>query len=383
MPSAAPSSSPSSRARTLLVVLAGGRGGRLAPLTDGRAKPALTFGGSYRLIDIVLSNAMHSGLSDVWVVEQYEPHALNDHLASGRPWDLDRTHGGLQVLSPFQGADGEGFSEGNADALVRQRRFIAGFAPDVLLVASADHVYRCDFRDVIDAHLASDAEATVVTTRVTEDPSRYAVVTTEAGRVTRLDYKPERPASDVVAAEIFAYRPAVVLEVLEQLAASGPLGDYGERLLPALIDRGGVREHRHEGYWRDVGTIDAYHQAHMELLAAPPPFRLDDPDWPVLSATMPRRPAWLAATAAVHSSLLAAGSAVAGQVEGSVLGPGVTVTEGASVRDSVLLADVTVGPGARVERAIVDEGAQLGEGEIVGSATGEVTVWSGRGPGCG
>lgn len=367
-----------SRPRVLVIVLAGGRGGRLAPLTDRRAKPSVPIGGSYRLIDVVLSNAVHSQLSDVWVVEQYEPHAMNDHLANGRPWDLDRTRGGLQVLPPFEGAGGEGFAEGNADALARQARFVQAHDPDVLIVASADHLYRFDFRDLVDAHLDAGAAATVVTTRVPGDASRYAVVTADPdGRVTQLDYKPDEADDAIVAAEIFAYAPVTLFETLERLSAEGPLGDYGEQLLPALIESEVVRELRHDGYWRDVGTIDAYFDAHMEMLDPSPPFRLDDPGWPVLTAVSARRPAFLGEGAHVRSSLVSSGCVIDSSVERSVLGPGVAVHAGASVRDAVLLDDVVVPDGAVIERAIVDEGVLVRSGQrIVG--TDDIAVVSNR-----
>lgn len=359
--------------RVLLLVLAGGRGGRLSPLTDRRAKPALPIAGSYRLIDVVLSNAVCSGISDVWVVEQYELHSLNDHLANGRPWDLDRTHGGLQVLPPYQlgerdkAEDAGGFAEGNADALFRQRHLVETFAPDVLVVASADHLYRCDFSEVVAAHLAAESVATVISTQIDYDASRYAVLdVTRTGRVRGVDYKPDRPQGNIVATEIFLYQPKTLFAALEELDSDGPLGDYGERLLPKLIAEHNVADYRLEGYWRDVGTIEAYYDTHMQMLGPNPVFRMDDPAWPMLSAVVPRLPAYVSDSAKVRNSLLAPGCQIHGTVQNSVLSPGVHVAASAVVRDSVLLDDVHVGEGAVVAKAIIDSKARIPANATIG-----------------
>lgn len=207
--------------KVLALILAGGVGGRLDVLTEQRAKPATPFAGTYRLIDFSLSNCMHSKITDVWVIEQYEPHSLNDHLANGRPWDLDRNYGGLQVLPPFLGRGKGGFAQGNADAIYRHRRFIREFAPDLLVVLSSDHVYKLDFGEVIDEHLQHDADVTMVTTQVErEQASRFGVVKVDGeGRVTDFAYKPEKPESDLVTAEVFVYRTTKLLETLEKLQA--------------------------------------------------------------------------------------------------------------------------------------------------------------------
>ncbi len=268
------------RPKILAIILAGGSGSRLGALTDGRAKPAVPFAGTHRLIDFALSNCLHSGLTDVWVIEQSELHSLNDHLANGRPWDLDRTHGGLQVLPPSAqkggGSDEGGFASGNADALWRQRALIREFAPDGLLVLSADHIYRCDFRDVLDTHLRDPVPAlTLVTTPVPpgDDPSRFSLlkVDRKTARVTDFAYKPDRPRSRLAAAEIFLFDTAVLLDTLEALAAGDqPLKDYGDALLPRLVAAGRVRAHPLGGYWRDVGTLESYWAAHQDLLQGQP-----------------------------------------------------------------------------------------------------------------
>ncbi|MCU0300615.1 MAG: sugar phosphate nucleotidyltransferase [Candidatus Nanopelagicales bacterium] len=354
--------------RILALVMAGGKGSRLGPLTQDRAKPALPVAGTYRLIDVVMSNLMHSHISNVWVVQQYLPHSLNEHLANGRPWDLDRSHGGLQVLPPYQGAAGEGFAQGNTDALHRHRGAIRAFDPELVLVLSADHLYTLDYLDVVDTHLAAGADLTMVTTEVDEDPSRYGVVQVDAGRVTGFAYKPEDPVGRLVAAEVLLYRTAALLDALDAVAAQrDQLGDYGEDLVPHLVERGGVMEHRLAGYWRDLGTVASYWSAHMELLDGTGA-RMDDPGWPILTAQPQLLPARIEAAADVHASLVAAGAYVAGTVERSVLGPRVVIEPGAVVRRSVLLDGVHVPAGAQLEQVIADVGAQLGAAQQLGSA---------------
>lgn len=358
----------------MALILAGGSGSRLGALTERRAKPALPFGGSYRLIDLPLSNLMHSHLTNVWVVEQFRPQSLNDHLANGRPWDLDRTHGGLQVLPPYQGGDGgEGFAEGNADALSRQAEFIRQFAPDLLLVLSADHLYTLDYRDVMDTHLREKAVLTMVTTEVDEDASRYGVVEAEHGRVTGFEYKPGEPKTDLVTAEVFLYDTRVLLETLEKLAQKDEgLSDYGDSLIPYLVEHEKVVEHRLEGYWRDVGTLESYFEAHMELLSGDG-VTLDDPAWPVFTASPQLLPAFVARGAEVEDSLVAPGARVGGRVVRSVVGPGAVVEAGATVADSVLLGGVQVAAGAHLRRVIADTGARVGQGARVGGE-GELTL---------
>lgn len=357
--------------RALLIILAGGKGSRLDVLTVGRAKPSLPVGGTFRLIDLMLSNASHSGLTDVWVVQQYEPHLLNQHLAGGRPWDLDRSRGGLQVLPPFQGADGEGFAEGNADALARQARLIEAAGPDVVLVASADHLTAVDLGAVVAAHHERGSDLTVVTTELirSQDPTRHALVDVNArGRVTGLVYKPDEPPHRTAATEVFAYDTGVLLETLAGLQRGGEsLGDYGETLVPAVIERGNTHAWAHEGHWRDLGTPEAYLDAQLELLRPRPPFRLDDPAWPILSPVVSRVPARIEATAHVDGSWISPGAVVRGTVVDSIVGPGVVVKRDAEVRHSVLFDDVRIARGATVARAVLAEGVRVGARARIGA----------------
>ena len=387
--------------KILALILAGGAGGRLELLTEQRAKPAMPFAGVYRLIDFALSNCVHSRISDVWIVEQYQPHSLNDHLANGRPWDLDRTYGGLQVLPPYLGTAEGGFAQGNADALYRQKRFIRDFDPDLLVVLSADHVYQLDYRAVIDRHLDLGADVTLVTTRVPlEEAGRFGTVRVDGqGRVVDFAYKPETPDSDLVTTEVFVYDAGMLLATLDELAAeatdepemsrregadteapdAAALKDFGHKLLPRLVQAGRAYEYRLDAYWRDVGTIASYWQAHQDLLAPEPGLRLDDPGWPILTYGVQSLPARVSETARIDNSLLSPGCTVRGQVIRSVLAPGVIVEPGAVVRDSVLLHDVTVRAGAIVDCAIVDDGSCLGEGTVIGRGAGDLADASSAG----
>ena len=365
--------------RTLVVVLAGGAGSRLETLTRTRAKPAVPYAGHYRLVDVVLTNCRHSDLSEVWLTQQTNPVSLTDHLNGGRPWDLDRTWGGFLVLAPRQDKDtGKGgFASGTADVLWRHTELIREFAPDALVVVSSDAVYRLDYEEVVRGHLASDDWVTMVTTRVdAEDASRYGVVLAEGGRVTDYAYKPEEPASDLVTNEVFVFTPNPVLDLLDELgdaAGEDGLSDLGDDLLPRLVEAGRAREHRFEGYWRDLGTIEAYWSAHMDLLEDEPPFDPGDDSWRLLTRGGDRPPARVRAGATVEDSLLSPGSTVGGRVCRSVLSPHVVVERGAEVYQSVLLQGAVVRSGAVVRRAVLDEDVEVAGGVQVGGE-GPITV---------
>ena len=274
----------------LAIIQAGGAGGRMDVLTLERAKPALSFAGSYQLIDFPLSNLVNSRIDDVWLSVQYQASALEEQVLNGRPWDLDRTGGGLRMLVPQEGTgslDEEGFAKGNADELFRLRDQIRTAAPDVVIVMSADHVYRLDYREVIATHRKKEAEVTMVTTDLAEvfgeDARDHAVVeVNRLGRVTSFAYKPDKTSSTTVATEVFVYEPEALIKVLEELhhvqsdepdegddgVGDSGLGDFGDLLLPRFVERGKVYAHQLEGYWRDLGQPHHYLNAHLELLRA-------------------------------------------------------------------------------------------------------------------
>ncbi len=363
------------RARTLALILAGGTGSRMGALTQARAKPALPFGGVYRLVDFPLSNCANSGIEDVWLIQQYQPYSLEDHLANGRPWDLDRTTGGLLILHPFTGGDEGGFPEGNADALWRHHALIAEFDADVVILLSADAVYTFDYRDLVDAHLAADADVTMVTTRVEDDAGRFGVVTSDGeGRVRSFSYKPEEPESDVVTIEVFVYRPPALLGTLGELAREGDRSDFGDGLLPRLVSDGRAFEHRFHRYWRDLGTPDAYWQAHQDLLGGNG-VDLHDPRWPIRTTGGQRPPARITPQGSADNSLVSPACVVSGRVVDSVLSPGVVVEEGAVLDQAVVLQDAVIRSGAHVERAIVDTRVEVaGDARLGDDDPGAIAV---------
>ncbi len=358
------------RPKTLTIVLAGGAGGRLDLLTRDRAKPAVPYGGTHRLIDFPLSNCLHSGITDVWVVEQFNVASLSDHLSNGRPWDLDRTTGGLLVLHPQRGSEREGWHQGTADALWRQASLIRQFSPDALVVVSADAVYRLDYEQVVAEHHESGATATMVTTEVDEsDAGRYGVVQVADGKVTDYAYKPDRPTGRLVCNEVFVFEPQRVLELLDELgenAGDDGLEDLGDDLLPRIVDEGGAREHRMTSYWRDVGTVDAYWESQQDLLSDPPAMDLDDPDWPIRTRGGGLAAAHLMPTCDLQDVLVAPGSVVGGSVSRSVVSSEAVVEPGATVRDSVLLPGARVMAGAHVVRSVIDDGVVIGRNARVG-----------------
>ncbi|WP_345202282.1 glucose-1-phosphate adenylyltransferase family protein [Fodinibacter luteus] len=367
--------------KVLAVVQAGGQGARLDVLTRERAKPALAFAGSFQLIDVALSNCANSGISDVWLSVQYQAGSLHRHLAAGRPWDLDRTRGGLRWLMPEEGggsAAQDGFSDGNGDDLYRFADAIREFAPDVVVVMSTDQVLALDLRPVVAAHLERGSHCTVVTTEVSPTQAAdKAVITVGRGtRVTAVDYKPDRPRGTTISAEVFVYDPEALFRTLDELRrelshtddGNSGIGDFGEHLLPRLVRDGTVHAWPLEGYWADLGTPAAYLSAHRDLLAG----RVDvltRPGWPLLTR-WPELPASRVDTGAVlEDVVLSAGCHVRGTVRRSVLGPGVVVEPGAVVEDAVLLAGVHVGRDAHVVTSILDDEVRVGSGARVGEAT--------------
>lgn len=349
--------------RILALVLAGGRGSRLESLTQDQPKPTLPIGGTYTLIDIALSNLAHSHIRDVWMVEQFQPHKLNLYIDNGRPWDLDRTHGGLVVTPPFEGGEGEGFAQGNADSLARQLDAMREFAPEHVLVLSADHLYNLNFLDVYDTHLQHGADLTMVTTHQDGDASRYGVV--EIGperRIASFEYKPEGARDTYVTTEIFLYRAEALFEALEELLEeNGQLSDYGDELIPHFLAERTVVSHDLGGYWMDLGTLQSYWTTNLQLIDGEA-IDLHRPDWPLLSAQPQRLPAFLGQSAQARRAFISAGAEVHGGVEHSVVGIDCRIEAGAEVRDSVLLDGAVVESGVRLRNCIVAPGARIAAG---------------------
>jgi glucose-1-phosphate adenylyltransferase len=369
------------RPSVIAIVQAGGQGSRMDVLTRERAKPALPFAGSYRLVDFALSSLGNSGISDVWLSVQYQAASLDPHVAGGRPWDLDRTRGGFRRVVPEEGGAGgaeSGFSQGNADDLLRMRDEIEGSGADVVVVLSADHVFALDLAEVVRAHRDSRADCTMVTAETSRTEARHNVVvhTAPDGRVTGVDVKPSSPSSGTVATEIFVYRAAALVDALDSLRrelagrSAGDddgLGDFGEHLIPWLVEKGDVRTFPIGRYWKDVGRPESYLAAHRDLIAG----RIDalaDREHPVMTRSPDRAPGVVRAGAEVEDSVVGVGCDVRGRVVRSVLGPGAVVQAGAVVEDSVLFGDVVVEAGAEVRTSIVDDKVVIGRGARVGAA---------------
>jgi glucose-1-phosphate adenylyltransferase len=368
-----------SKERILAIIQAGGSGGRMDVLTRERAKPALPFAGVYQLVDFPLSNLTHSGITEVWLSLQYQGGSLEEPVANGRPWDLDRTQGGLRLLMPEQGTgteDEEGFAQGNADELYRIRDQIRSAEPDVVVVLSADHVYRFDYLDAVKTHREHGAECTIVTSEVdrAEAGDHATVESDDEGRVTGFEYKPDEPATGTVATEIFVYDARVLVSVLEELhrensgqaeGGDSGLGDFGETLVPRFVERGRTVVHALPGYWRDLGQPHHYLAAHHDILLDDQGL-FDDPSWPILTRQPQRVPARVFTDGRVEDSLVSPGARVHGHVVRSVLGPGVLVEKDAVVRNSVVFADSVIGKGACLDWVIVDEGCLVAPGAVVG-----------------
>lgn len=347
-------------------------------LTRERAKPALPYGGVYQLVDFPMSNLRNSGIEDVWLSVQYQANSLDEQIASGRPWDLDRDSGGFRLLMPQEGGspDVDGFASGNADELFRIRDEIACTPTDVVLVLSSDHVYRFDYTEAIATHRAKKAECTVVTSRVPiEEAGNHAtVVANRQGRVTDFAYKPEKPTTDVVATEIFIYDTATLVPLLDALHRElstnsdedeNGLGDFGEHLLPRLVKRGRTYAHALPGYWRDLGRPETYLAAHLDLVRGDTNL-FNDRAWPIMARLPQRSPARVHAGAKIAGGLLSPGCEVRGVVRDSVLGPGVCVEAGARIINSVILADVVVRRDAAIFGSIVDRSCDIGAGARIG-----------------
>lgn len=365
-----------SMARSLAIVLAGGKGSRMDVLTRERAKPALPLAGGMQLIDVPMSNLRHSGVEDVWLVVQYQARMLEDFASNGRPWDLDRTTGGFRVVPPQQGeSEGrDGFAEGNADQLLRLRDEIAESGAEEVLVLSADHLYLLDLREVMATHRRKEAECTIVTCDLGPDrgpreaPHLTTVESNRLGRITATASKPDRPNTFVVATEVFVYRTTALLEELDRLLRSrhtDEVEDAAEDMLPRFVERGRCFEHRMEGYWRDLGRPSTYLEAHRDL-AGDDVGILGRTDWPILTRVGHSAPPRLHTTARFDQALVGAGCDIRGEVTRSVLGPRVRVAEGARVSDSVLLGDIVVEAGAVVEWSVLDHGVSVGAGARVG-----------------
>jgi glucose-1-phosphate adenylyltransferase len=351
-------------------ILAGGLGTRLCLLSERRAKPAVPFAGKYRIIDFTLSNCVNSGIFDVSVLTQYRPTSLHRHIGIGRPWDLDRTRGGVQLLQPSLGIVSGEWYQGTADAIYRNLVHLRRRNAEELLVLSGDHVYKMDYGVLYAFHRANQAAATVAVTEVpAESISSFGILEADAnGRVTGFLEKPKQARSRLASMGIYLFeREALIRWLAEDATMPESSHDFGRDLLPRLVERGEpVYAYRFRDYWQDVGTLDSYYQTHLDLLSSDPPLDLRDPAWVVHTQSADRPPVRFEPGSRVEQSLICNGSRIGGEVVRSVLSPGVTVMPGAVVRDSLVMNDSVIGRGARLDRAIVDKEVRVGDGARVG-----------------
>jgi len=367
------------------VVLAGGEGTRLGTLTSKRAKPAVPFAGKYRIIDFTLSNCVNSNIFDVLVLTQYRPHSLNDHIGKGRPWDLDRSFtGGVQLLQPFKGRLDTDWYSGTADAVTQNLNFVKRGRPEQVLILSGDHIYEMDYDMLLRYHLEKEADATLCTIRVPMDEaSRYGIVDVEDDyRIRSFIEKPANPPGNLANMGVYIFNYPVLERMLtEDQRMKNSNHDFGKDILPRMVEeKMNVFAYPYDGYWIDVGTVDAYWEAHMDLLSSPPALNLNDRTWVIHTLSEERPPVHIHSGATVINSLITDGSVVAegAIVERSVLSPGVYVGPNAVVRESIVLTDTYIEAEAVVERCILDKIVVIGHGARVGSlqTVGELCITS-------
>jgi glucose-1-phosphate adenylyltransferase len=349
----------------MALILAGGEGERLSILSSVRAKPAVPFGGKYRIIDFTLSNCVNSDIDDVLVLTQYNPRSLNDHIGLGRPWDLDRNRGGVKLLQPYiaRGRVAEWY-RGTADAVLRNLRTIEQSDADTVVVLAGDHIYKMDYQPFVQAHRRHRADVTIAVRRVPlADATRMGILAMDdADRVIDWQEKPKQPKSDLASMGVYVFSK----RALRRWLAEDRI-DFGANVIPAMLEGGArVFGYRFNGYWQDVGTIQSYWEANMALLVDRPELDLYDKEWLIHTRSEERAPAKVGATAQIHRSLISHGCVIEGTVVNSVLSPGVRVDVGAVIRDSIVMFDSTIRSGAVVDRAILDKEVVVGQGAIVG-----------------
>jgi glucose-1-phosphate adenylyltransferase len=357
--------------RTLAMILAGGAGSRLSVLTQKRTKPAVPFAGKYRIIDFTLSNCSNSGISTVGICTQYRPRSLNDHIQSGWPWDLDRVSGGITLLQPYVGPRDFDWYHGTADAIYQNMDYVRRQRPDVVLILGGDHVYKMDYDVFTSFHLDHEADLTIASIRVSlEESRRFGVLETgDDYRVVGFDEKPAQPKGSLGSMGIYVFNPDVLDEILTaDHAHAGSGHDFGGDIIPQMVETHRVYAFPYRGYWVDVGTIEAYWKAHMELLIDDPRLDLLDREWVIHTRSEERPPVSIRDGAVIRRSLISDGCVIEGTVEDSVLSPGVVVRRGAEVRRSIVMTDAVVGEKGVVERAILDKRVQVGVGARIGCA---------------
>lgn len=351
------------------MLLAGGQGSRLYALTSNIAKPAVSFGSKYRIIDFPLSNCINSGIDTVGVLTQYQPLVLNEYVGNGQPWDLDRTFGGVHILSPYEAKTDTSWYKGTANAIYQNIRFMKMYDPEYVLILSGDHIYKMDYDKMLSAHKKAKADCTIACMEVPlKEASRFGILNTNPdGTIYEFEEKPAKPKSNLASMGIYIFTASKLFKYLE-LDEANPESenDFGKNVLPAMLDAGEkMLSYRFEGYWKDVGTITSLWEANMDLLGIVPNFELRDEERVIHSRSPLAPPAYVEGE--VINSIVATGGEIEGKVVNSVIGTDCIIEEGAEVTDCVLMGNIVVKKGAKLNFAIIDEDVVIGEKAVIGA----------------
>ena len=354
----------------IAMLLAGGQGSRLYDLTKQTAKPAVSFGGKYKIIDFPLSNCINSGIDTVGVLTQYQPLALNEYIGNGAPWDLDRSRGGVSVLPPYQGNKKSDWYKGTANAIYQNINFIKQYNPDYVLILSGDHIYRMDYSDMLNQHKKNGAVCTVATITVPmEEAGRFGICNTAAdGAIYEFEEKPKNPKNNQASMGIYIFNTNVLIEYLElDESDEKSSNDFGKNIIPNLLNNGEkLYSYKFDGYWKDVGTISSLWEANMDLIGDEPKLNFLDKNFRIYSRNFARPPQYLGEKSSIKNSMVSEGCRIYGTVENSVLSGGVIVKEGAVVKNSVIMDDVVIEKNAKVHYSIIDAETVVGSNSEVG-----------------
>ena len=361
--------------KCVAMLLAGGQGSRLGVLTQKIAKPAVPFGGKYRIIDFPLSNCYNSGIDTVGVLTQYKPLALHTYIGIGSAWDLDRIHGGVYVLPPFVKEQGGTWYKGTADAICQNIHFIDRFNPEYVLILSGDHIYKMDYSLMLEFHQVQEADATIGVIEVPwDEASRFGIMSTDENcRVTQFDEKPEHPKSNLASMGIYIFNWSLLRKyLLEDEQDASSTHDFGHDIIPKMLShKQSLAAYPFKGYWKDVGTVESLWQANMDLLDEKSELNMYDSDWRIYSANPPRPPHYTAASAKVNSSMISEGCLVYGEVKNSVIFPDVYIGKGATVKNSVIMTGVHIEDNVVIDKAIIGRKAVIKQGATVSALVPE------------
>ena len=352
----------------IAMLLAGGQGSRLGVLTSNLAKPAVAFGGKYKIIDFPLSNCINSGVDTVGVLTQYRPLRLNQHIGIGIPWDLDRNIGGVTVLPPYEKSDNSEWYTGTANAIYQNLEFIDYYNPEYVLILSGDHIYKMDYENMLEYHKSCDADITLATYQVRwEEASRFGVVITDENNViSEFEEKPANPRSNKASMGIYIFSWKVLREALVKMKDQ-PECDFGKHIIPYCHSNGKkICAYDFKGYWKDVGTLGSYWEANMELVDIVPEFNLYEEFWKIYTKTDAIPPQYIDASGRVSRCIIGEGTEVYGDVENSVIGSGVTIEKGAVIRNSIIMNNATIGENAYMDKAIIAENVKIGKDAKLG-----------------